>query len=111
MRVTFWTARGWSARVFATSRWRRRRVMWNQIPVEQMNPRLSRQVKHCETMTVARVMLQSGCIVPEHSHHNEQVSLMQSGRVKFVVGGVDRIVGPGDSVHMPPHVPHWVEAL
>jgi quercetin dioxygenase-like cupin family protein len=85
--------------------------MWNEIPVEQMNPRLSRQVKHCDTMTVARVIIQRGCIVPEHSHHNEQVSLMQTGRMKFVVGGVERIVGPGDSVHMPPHVPHWVEAL
>jgi quercetin dioxygenase-like cupin family protein len=85
--------------------------MWNDIPIEQMNPLLTRQVRHCDTMTVARVSLRKSCVVPEHSHHNEQVSLIQSGRMKFVVGGVEHLVGPGESVLMPPHVPHWVEAL
>jgi quercetin dioxygenase-like cupin family protein len=85
--------------------------MWKSIPVEQMNPLLARQVKHCENMTVARIDIRKGAIVPEHSHHNEQVSFMQSGRMKFVIGGVEHIIGPGDSVLMPPHIPHWVEAL
>jgi quercetin dioxygenase-like cupin family protein len=50
-------------------------------------------------------------LVPEHSHHNEQVSIMEKGRVKFVIGGVERVLGPGEMAHMPPNVPHWVEVL
>lgn len=85
--------------------------MWTTIPKEQMNPSLSRQVLHGSTITMARIEVLRGCVVPEHSHHNEQVSIVERGRVKFVIGGVERTLGPGDAAHMPPHVRHWIEVL
>lgn len=85
--------------------------MWAKIAKEQMNPLLSRQAMHGETVTVARIEAKKGCVVPEHAHHNEQVSIMEKGRVKFVIGGVERVLGAGDMAHMPPNVPHHVEVL
>ena len=84
---------------------------WEQIEKEQLNPLSRRQVIHCETMTVARMHLKEGCLVPLHSHHNEQISMIEQGSLRFNLDGAERVVGPGDLVRIPPNVPHSVQAL
>jgi quercetin dioxygenase-like cupin family protein len=84
---------------------------WSSIPREDMNPLFSRQVIHADTMTVARVYLKKGCLVPVHSHHNEQISMMMEGRLKFVIDGQEVVLNPGEALRIPPHVPHSAEAL
>jgi quercetin dioxygenase-like cupin family protein len=84
---------------------------WNRIEKEQMSPTFARQVIHGETMTVARVYLSKGCAVPEHSHHNEQISMLEKGALRFVIGGVEKVVKAGEVLRIPPHVPHSAEAL
>ncbi len=84
---------------------------WEEVVSERMNPTLSRQVIHGDTMTVARIHLKKGASVPAHSHHNEQISMVERGAVKFVLAGVEKIVGPGEILTIPPHVPHSAEAL
>jgi quercetin dioxygenase-like cupin family protein len=87
------------------------RYEWNQIEKEQLNPAFARQVIHGETMTVARVYLKRGCLVPEHSHHNEQISMMEQGTLRFVLAGEELILKAGEVLRIPPHVPHSAEAL
>jgi quercetin dioxygenase-like cupin family protein len=84
---------------------------WDQIENEQLSPVFSRQVIHGDNMTVARVYLKKGASVPEHSHHNEQISMMEQGSLKFVLAGVEKIIKPGEILRIPPHVPHSAEAL
>lgn len=84
---------------------------WNSIPREQMSPTVSRQVIHTEKMTIARLQLKKGCRVPEHKHHNEQVSMMLEGSLKFVIDGEELIVKAGETLRIPPNVPHSAEAL
>jgi quercetin dioxygenase-like cupin family protein len=84
---------------------------WDQVQKEQMNPLFVRQVIHGKTMTVARLNIRKGCAVPEHSHHNEQISMIEQGSMRFVLGGVEKIVKAGEVVQIPPHVPHSAEAL
>jgi quercetin dioxygenase-like cupin family protein len=84
---------------------------WEKVEKEQLNASLARQVIHGETMTVARMYLRKGCAVPEHSHHNEQISIMEQGSAKFTLNGVERVMKAGEVVRIPPHVPHSVEAL
>ncbi len=84
---------------------------WNRIDEEQLNPLFTRQVIHGDTMTVARIRLRKGCSVPEHSHHNEQISMVEEGSIRFVLGGVERIVKAGEVLRIPPHLPHSAEAL
>jgi quercetin dioxygenase-like cupin family protein len=62
-------------------------------------------------MTVARLDIRKGCSVPEHSHHNEQISMIEQGSMRFVLGGVEKIVRAGEVLQIPPHVPHSAEAL
>lgn len=84
---------------------------WNELPVEQLNPLLGRQMAHTQTMTVGRIVLAKGCHVPPHEHPHEQIANVLSGRLRFVVGGDERIVEAGSSVLIPGGVPHEVEAL
>ena len=83
---------------------------WDQIAKEQMSPTFARQVIHSSTMTVARVYLSKGCVVPEHSHHNEQVSMVEKGALKFAMGGTEKVLRAGEVLRIPPHVPHSVVA-
>jgi quercetin dioxygenase-like cupin family protein len=84
---------------------------WNAIPEEQMNPLVGRKVIHGEKITVARLRLSKGAIVPLHSHVNEQISMLESGRMRFVIAGEETILRAGESLQIPPHAPHMVEAL
>jgi quercetin dioxygenase-like cupin family protein len=84
---------------------------WDGIEKEQLNPLSRRQVIHCETMTVARMHLKKGCVVPVHSHPNEQISMIEQGSLHFKIGGAERILSAGELVRIPPDVPHSVTAL
>ena len=84
---------------------------WDRVEKEQLSPTFARQVIHGDTMTVARVYLRKGCSVPEHSHHNEQISMMERGALKFLIGGVEKVLKAGEVLRIPPHVPHSAEAL
>jgi unsaturated pyranuronate lyase len=84
---------------------------WDRIASEQMSPTLSRQVIHSDTMTVARIRLSKGCLVPEHRHHNEQITMLEQGAMKFVLDGVEQVLRSGEILRIPPNVPHSAEAL
>jgi len=84
---------------------------WRNIPEEQLSPSLVRQTIHTPQMTIARLRLAKGAIVPVHHHVNEQITMLQSGVLRFVVGGEEVIVGAGDALRIPPHAPHSVETL
>ena len=84
---------------------------WGRIQKEQMSPVLVRQVIHGANITVARLELRKGCTVGEHSHHNEQISMVEKGALRFVVDGAERIVKAGEVLRIPPHAPHSAEAI
>ena len=84
---------------------------WNAIPVEQLNPSLTRQAIHSERMTVARLRLVKGVTVPEHHHHHEQISMVEQGALRFLLDGREQIVRAGEVLVIPPEVSHGVEVL
>jgi mannose-6-phosphate isomerase-like protein (cupin superfamily) len=59
-----------------------------------------------------RTAPEAGCVVPEHSHPNEQISMMDQGALRFIIGGEEVIVRAGQAVRIPPNgIPHSAEAL
>jgi len=84
---------------------------WKSVPQEQLNASLTRQVFHTENMTIARLTLCKHAIVPPHSHMNEQLSIVESGALKWVLGSEERIVRTGEMLQIPPGVTHSAEAL
>jgi len=86
-------------------------VRWEDTPIEWLSPDIGRQMIHTETMTLARITLRRGALVPRHEHKNEQIATVLEGRLRFAVGGEEREVTAGQSVPVPANVPHEVEAL
>src|SRR6478672_6733597 len=84
---------------------------WNSMPAEQLNPSVTRRAVHTESMTIARLLIAKDAVVPEHSHVNEQVATVERGSLLFHIGGRDVVLGPGQSLAIPPNVPHGVVAL
>jgi quercetin dioxygenase-like cupin family protein len=86
-------------------------VPWHTIPLEDLKPLLQRQFIVGQEIMVARVLLAQGCIVPEHSHHNEQLTYILEGALKFRIDGRDIVVSAGEVLCIPAHMPHQAEAL
>ncbi|MGB7600013.1 MAG: cupin domain-containing protein [Candidatus Sulfotelmatobacter sp.] len=86
-------------------------VPWHTIPLEELNPLLQRQFVVGQEIMVARVLLKKGCIVPEHSHHNEQVTYILDGALKFWIDGREIVVHAGEVLCIPANMPHRAEAL
>ena len=82
------------------------------IPVEHLNPLLERQFVHGEQAMLARLLLRKGCIVPEHSHHNEQITYILEGALRFTLNGNEVVtVHAGEMLVIPSNVRHSAEAL
>ena len=84
---------------------------WNNVEKEALSPGIARQVIHTERMTVARIFLDRGVTVPAHAHENEQLTMLEQGRLRFTTDGVEQIVEAGQTLRIPPHARHQVEAL
>lgn len=84
---------------------------WHMIPLESLNPLLQRQFVVGQQIMLARVLLKKGCIVPEHSHHNEQLTYILDGALKFWIDGREIVVHAGEVLCIPANMPHKAEAL
>jgi quercetin dioxygenase-like cupin family protein len=84
---------------------------WSSIPLEDLNPLLQRQFVVGQEIMLARVLLKKGCIVPEHSHHNEQLTYILEGTLKFWIDGREIVVHAGETLCIPSNMPHKAEAL
>jgi len=86
-------------------------IPWNTVEVEDLTPFLQRHFIVGQNMMLARVLMKKGCIVPEHSHHNEQITYILDGALKFWIDGKEIVVNAGEVLTIPPHMPHKAEAL
>jgi len=62
-------------------------------------------------MMMARVLLKKGAHVPLHQHHNEQLTYILEGALKFAIDGREIVVHAGEVLAIPPHMPHEAWAL
>jgi quercetin dioxygenase-like cupin family protein len=88
---------------------------WDDMPTESLKPDLGRRLISTERMMLAQVFLQKGCVVPRHSHENEQLTWILEGTLRLWLGddGDEEVfdVHAGEVLHIPSHVPHRAEAL
>ncbi len=77
---------------------------WNEIPEEQLTPLVTRQMLHGSSITIARLRMRKGSLVPTHSHVNEQITTIEAGSMLFVTPAERIIVRAGESLRIPPNV-------
>ena len=86
-------------------------IRLEDMPTEHLNPLLDRQFVTGEKSMLARLILRVGCVVPLHSHENEQITYILEGALKFSLPGGDVVVRAGEILVIPGNVPHSAEAL
>ena len=87
---------------------------WDDLPREELNAGIGRRLITGTSMMIAHVYLRKGAIVPMHSHHNEQITYILEGALRFRMGEDEAEVidvHAGEVLTIPAHLPHTAEAL
>jgi quercetin dioxygenase-like cupin family protein len=87
---------------------------WDDMPKERVTDTLDRRLVTGERMMLAHVYLKKGCIVPRHSHENEQITYVLEGALRFWLGedgSEERVIHAGEVLVIPSNLPHKAEAL
>ncbi|MGB7208047.1 MAG: cupin domain-containing protein [Pyrinomonadaceae bacterium] len=87
---------------------------WEDMPRERVSDSLERRLITAERMMLTHVYLEKGCVVPQHSHENEQLTYVLSGALHFWIGedGTEEVtVRAGEVLVIPSNVVHKAEAL
>ncbi len=87
---------------------------WDDLPREELNPAIARRLITGNSLMIAHVYLAKGAIVPKHAHHNEQLTYILEGLLRFRLGDDESHVvdvHAGEVLAIPPNVPHTAEAL
>lgn len=87
------------------------KIDWSKIDWKQVRPGVERKGFSGAGATIALHRLMPGHEPLPHSHPNEQIAYIISGRIKFVIGGEEHILGPGSVLVVPPNVEHWGEVI
>ena len=86
-------------------------IAWKDVEHEKLNPQIDREMIVGQQVMLARVLLKKGAHVPEHHHHNEQVTYILEGALKFSIDGQEIVVQAGEVLCIPPNMPHEAWAL
>ena len=87
---------------------------WNDLPQEQLKSDIGRRLITGTNMMIAHIYFKKGGEVPMHSHHNEQITYVMEGALKFLLGTEQDeqiIVRSGEVLTIPPYLPHSAVAL
>ena len=66
---------------------------------------------HSDQITQGRVDIAPGAVIPDHSHRQEQWTLLLSGSFELTVSGVPHVLQPGQMLYIAPHERHSARAL
>ena len=84
---------------------------WDDIPEEPLNELLTRKIITGERTMLAHIFLKKGCVVPAHSHENEQMTYIIKGALKFTINGREILLKEGEVMHIPSNVVHAAVAV
>src|SRR5436190_24069591 len=87
---------------------------WNDIAQDKLSEVMDRRLITGDRMVLAHVYLKRGCVVPRHSHENEQLTYILEGGLRFWIGPDESQVIDvlaGEVLQIPSQVQHKAEAL
>ena len=84
---------------------------WGTIPALRVAEGIDRQIVVGERLMICRLTIQPRVVTPVHAHVHEQITMVERGRVLYIVDGVERVVSPGDVLHFPSNLPHGATML
>jgi len=86
-------------------------LSWKNVEREKLNEHIDREMVHGEKLMLARVFIKQGGHVPLHHHHNEQLTYILEGALKFAIDGKEIVVRAGEVLCIPANMPHEAWAV
>jgi quercetin dioxygenase-like cupin family protein len=86
-------------------------LAWKDVEREKLNEKIDREMVVGDGLMLARVFIRKGGHVPLHHHHNEQVTYILEGALKFAIDGKEIVVKAGEVLCIPPNMPHEAWAV
>jgi quercetin dioxygenase-like cupin family protein len=86
-------------------------ISWKDVERESLNPLIEREMVYGQQIMVARVFIKKDGHVPLHHHHNEQLTYILEGALKFAIKGKEIVVRSGEVLCIPANMPHEAWAL
>ncbi len=87
---------------------------WKNINLEKLNEKMTRRMVTGKNLMIAHVYFKKGGVAPKHQHHNEQITYILEGSLKFLLGEYQNkevIVRAGELITIPSNLPHSAVAL
>ncbi len=87
---------------------------FEELPQETISPQYSSAAGGTVTgmkIEVGKYQMAEGTGAAPHRHPNEQIIFVLKGKLLARVAEQERLVGPGDLIHIPPDVVHEIRAL
>jgi len=84
---------------------------WKTLPIENLGEGIERQMIVGEKMMICRLKFPPFTVAMPHDHPHEQITIVEKGRAKFIVGDEEIIVSPGDVLHLPSNIWHGATML
>jgi quercetin dioxygenase-like cupin family protein len=84
---------------------------WSTIPIEQIADGIERQMIWGDRLMVCRLRFKPHVVTNVHSHPHEQITIVERGRVRFTIGGNERVVKAGAVLHFPSELAHGATML
>ena len=86
-------------------------IPWKNVEHEELNDLIGREMVVGDNLMLARVFMKKGAHVPEHHHHNEQLTYILEGALKFAIDGKEIVVRAGEVLCIPSNMVHEAWAL
>ena len=84
---------------------------WENIAVEQLPDGVERQMIVGENLMICRIKFPPFAVATQHEHPHEQMTIVEKGHTRFIVGDEEKIVEAGDVIHIPPNSRHGARML
>jgi quercetin dioxygenase-like cupin family protein len=79
---------------------------WSTLKAEDAQDQLSQRVISTQRLVVTRCHYRPHARFPQHSHLQEQITIVESGRLEFVIDDRTIPVNQGEMISLCPRVPH-----
>jgi quercetin dioxygenase-like cupin family protein len=86
-------------------------INWTSVPVERLESGIERQMIVGQRLMICRLCFPANMVTPAHEHPHEQMTIVERGRVRFVIEDKEVIAAPGDVLHFPSNCWHGATML
>ena len=84
---------------------------WSSIPAVRIAEGIERQLFWGDRVMVCRLRIAPHTVTAVHSHPHEQITMVERGRVRYIIEGQERVLEQGDMLHLPSGISHGATML